>query len=144
MRSLPSNLLAEIRHAFQSCSKQYAASRRTHFSTVSPRLKASRPAKNEKDLPIQVVHNRLQNKKKHHVTSRSESRELIPQKEEDKSLGSRRKVEVPLKVIPEANIAPGLTLSPKERLHIEQLTRALPPREEPKSSLALSRIMNDG
>jgi hypothetical protein len=41
-----------------------------------------------------------------------------------------------MRVIPKAEIAPNLTLSPKERLHIEQLTRRLPPRVEPRGTNA--------
>ena len=142
MRSLPPAVVAEIRYAFQSCSRQYAASRRAQFGTLQPRMKASHPTEKRDNLPIQVVHSRLQaqskgNAKSSHpsATASPASRELVPHREGGKSLDSGRKIPVPLKVIPKADIAPGLTLSPKERLHIEQLTQRLPPRQEPKGSL---------
>jgi hypothetical protein len=140
MRSLPPALVADIRHAFFACSRQHAASRRARFTTFKPRLEGSEPRKNE-NLPIQVVHNRLQAQKKDNArpsepsaTPSAAGRELITRPDEAKSLDNGRKIQVPLKVIPKADIAPGLTLSPKERLHIEQLTRRLPPRLEPKGS----------
>ena len=141
MKSLPPFLVIEIRHAFQSCSRHYAASRRTHFSTLPPQKRGSEQAKQDKNLPIQVIHSQLQAQKKKADDARlqtppqttgPDSKGLVPRHEEKRSLDSGRKIPVPLKVIPKADIAPGLTLTPKERLHIEQLTRKLPPRPEPK------------
>ncbi|OCT54378.1 hypothetical protein CLCR_00961 [Cladophialophora carrionii] len=147
MRSLPPVLVADIRHAFYTCSRQHAASRRARFSTYKPQLKGWEHKKNE-NLPIQVVHSRLQAQKKDNarplepsVAPSPEDRELVPRAEEATSLDHGRKIPVPLKVIPKADIAPGLTLSPKERLHIEQLTRKLPPRSEPKGSLGRLSIV---
>ncbi|KIW98702.1 uncharacterized protein Z519_00363 [Cladophialophora bantiana CBS 173.52] len=140
MRNLPPALVAEIRYAFQCCSRQCAASRRARFSTLQPRLKSSRPRKDD-CIPIQVVHSQLQAQKINQAQPSippaphtPEGKELIPQEEQAKSLDTGRKVEVPFKVIPKAEVAPNLTLSPKERLHIEQLTRRLPPRPEPKGA----------
>lgn len=148
MRSLPQFLVAELRLAFQSCSRQHAAARKTAFSTWRPLLKSSPPGKKNDNLPIQVVHSQLQAQKKSHARPlappASESKELVPRLEEGKSLDSGRKVEVPFKVIPKADIAPNLTLSPKERLHIEQLTRRLPPRSEPKGTLQYHLQMGMG
>ena len=144
MRCLPPFLVAEVRQAFQSCSRQYAASRRSEFSTLYPRLKASKAPKKNNNLPIQVIHSRLQAQQKEEEDARLEasseglgpdSKELVPQEEKEQSLDTKRKIPVPMKVIPKAEIAPGLTLSPKERLHIEQLTRKLPPRQEQKGNL---------
>ncbi|EXJ65222.1 hypothetical protein A1O7_01563 [Cladophialophora yegresii CBS 114405] len=150
MRSLPPVLVADIRHAFYACSRQHAASRRAGFSTFKRQLKGSEPRKNE-NLPIQVVHSRLQAQKKDNaqpsepsVAPSPEDRELVLRPDEATSLDSGRKISVPLKVIPKADIAPGLRLSPKERLHIEQLTRKLPPRPEPKVYKRRIRIYTAG
>ncbi|KIW29692.1 uncharacterized protein PV07_05485 [Cladophialophora immunda] len=150
MRSLPPALVAEIRHAFQSCSRQYAASRRTQFSTLHQRLKSSQRSKSD-NVPIQVAHSQLRAQKTNlarpsipPAPSAPETKELVPQEEQEKSLDTGRKVEVPFKVIPKAEIAPNLTLSPKERLHIEQLTRRLPPRPEPKVYKKRLRIYSAG
>ncbi|KIW80056.1 hypothetical protein Z517_06671 [Fonsecaea pedrosoi CBS 271.37] len=150
MRGLPSAVVAELRYAFQSCSRQYAASRRTQFSTLHQRLKKSQHPKSE-SVPIQVVHSQLQAQKPNlarplipPAPRASENKQLIPQEEQEKSLDTGRDVEVPFKVIPKAEIAPNLTLSPKERLHIEQLTRRLPPRPEPKVYKKRLRIYTAG
>ncbi len=142
MGTLPAALVAEVRLAFRSCSRQYAASRRTRFSSLhNPRLNREDPGKNKNDnLPIQVVHSRLQTPPKPKPPAPSlpkhgpESTELVTAPNEGKAVESGRKVPVPMRVIPKAEIAPNLTLSPKERLHIEQLTRRLPPRAEPKGT----------
>lgn len=145
MGSIPIVLVAEIRLAFQACSKQHAVTRKTRFSTLRPLWKSSPPTKS-KNSPIQVVHSQLKAERKPDVrptippaSALAESKKLVPHEEEDKSMDRGRKVEVPLKVIPKADIAPNLTLTPKERLHIEQLTRRLPPRAEPKGTLQYPR-----
>ncbi|EXJ75857.1 uncharacterized protein A1O5_00364 [Cladophialophora psammophila CBS 110553] len=150
MRNLPPALVAEIRHVFQCCSGQCAASRRPRFSTLQPRLKSIQPRKDD-SIPIQVVHSQLQAQKTNQARPSippaphtPEGKELIPQEEQAKSLDTGRKVEVPFKVIPKAEVAPNLTLSPKERLHIEQLTRRLPPRPEPKVYKRRLRIYTAG
>ncbi|KAK4940428.1 hypothetical protein LTR10_019411 [Elasticomyces elasticus] len=143
MRGVPSVLLAEVRYAFQVCSRQHAATRRTRFSTCQPLLKKKSPKSKKNDLPIQVIHNqKLQaQKQRDDVPTPSPEQvptgtELVPSSEEETALDTGRKVEVPLKVIPKAELTPNLTLSPKERLQIEQLTRRMPPRPEPKVWLA--------
>ncbi len=135
MRSLPPGLVAKVRSAFQACSRQHAASKRTQFSTFRPLFKKSAPSKKKDQLPIQVVHSQLQAQKEaaaKAAAKESTSKGLVPSCDEAKSLDTGRRVEVPLKVIPKAEITPNLTLSPKERLQIEQLTRRLPPRAEPQ------------
>merc|ERR1711939_714543 len=131
MRSLPPGLVAKVRSAFQACSRQHAASKRTQFSTFRPLFKKSAPSKKKDQLPIQVVHSQLQAQKEA-AAKEATSKGLVPSCDEAKSLDTGRRVEVPLKVIPKAEITPNLTLSPKERLQIEQLTRRLPPRAEPQ------------
>ena len=141
MRGLPPLLLAEVHYAFQVCGRQHAATRRTHFSTCPPLFKKSQKSK-KNDLPIQVIHNqKLQAQKQRDDASTpvgqkpSAGTELVPSQKQETSLDTGRKVEVPLKVIPKAELTPNLTLSPKERLQIEQLTRRMPPRSEPKGIL---------
>lgn len=139
MRGLPPVLLAEVRFAFQVCGRQHVATRRTRFSTCPPLFKKPQnKAKNT--LPIQVIHSQLQAQKQKDNgptpvhEEPAAAKELVPSSEEKTSLDTQRKVEVPLKVIPKAEIIPNLTLSPKERLQIEQLTRRMPPRSEPKGT----------
>jgi hypothetical protein len=136
MIKLPTSLVVEVRLAFQQCARQHVSLRRTRFSTFQPLLKKRKPQSNkDKDsVPIQVVHHRVLQARRdaeaRAAQTSSESRELVPLPNEEKSLDSGRKVDVPLRVIPKAEITPNLTLTPKERLHIEQLTRRLPPRSE--------------
>ncbi|KAJ9498156.1 hypothetical protein H2202_006307 [Exophiala xenobiotica] len=147
MRSLPPGLVAEVRLAFQTCSRQHAASKRTQFSTFRPLFKKSPPSKKKDHPPIQVVHSQLQAQKAaaaKTAANKTTSKDLVPRSDEAKSLDTGRKVEVPLKVIPKADIAPNLTLSPKERLQIEQLTRRLPPRAEPQVYKQKLRIYSAG
>jgi uncharacterized membrane protein len=145
MRSLPPGLVAEVRLAFQTCSRQHVASKRTQFSTFRPLFKKSPSSKKKDHLPIQVVHSQLQARKAaaaKTAANKPTSKDLVPRSDEAKSLDTGRRVEVPLKVIPKADIAPNLTLSPKERLQIEQLTRRLPPRAEPQGKPS-SRVRGD-
>ncbi|KIX00441.1 uncharacterized protein Z518_10580 [Rhinocladiella mackenziei CBS 650.93] len=147
MDSIPAVLIAEVRTAFQVCSKQYTATRRTRFSTWRPLLKSSPPTREIENLPIQVVHSRLKARQTPSLPKKAPTNKelvLVEEEEEKKSLDTGRKVEVPLKVIPKAEIAPNLTLSPKERLHIEQLTRKPPPRSETKVYKKRFRIYSAG
>ncbi|KAL2403002.1 hypothetical protein ABEF93_006645 [Exophiala dermatitidis] len=151
MGSPPSVLLLAVRAAFQSCARQYAASRRTQFSTLRPLLKSPQQPRRADNLPIQVVHSQLQAQKKSQASpspslppNPQAGTELVPAAKDEKAVDSGRKLEVPMKVIPKAEIGPNLTLSPKERLHIEQLTRSLPPRTEPKVYKQRLRIYTAG
>ena len=54
---------------------------------------------------------------------------MIPHEEGGKAVGKERKTEVPMKVIPQAQISPKHKLSPTQRLHIEHLTRH-PPKQQ--------------
>ncbi|EHY52381.1 hypothetical protein HRR83_003048 [Exophiala dermatitidis] len=151
MGSPPPVLLLAVRAAFQSCARQYAASRRTQFSTLRPLLKSPQQPRRADNLPIQVVHSQLKAQKKSQASpspslppSPQASTEVVPVAKDEKAVDSGRKVEVPMKIIPKAEIAPNLTLSPKERLHIEQLTRSLPPRTEPKVYKQRLRIYTAG
>ncbi|KAK6369624.1 hypothetical protein LTS17_009530 [Exophiala oligosperma] len=155
MRGLPLIFVAEVRLAFQSCSRQHVASRKTQFSTFRPLLKKS-PPRRKVEAPIQVVHSQLRAQKEGSVSTRGakdnavangqagSSKDLVAVQEGGRALQDGRKVEVPYKVIPRADITPNLTLSPKERLHIEQLTRNLPPRTEPKVYKKKLRIYSVG
>lgn len=147
MGSLPPFLVAEVRLAFSTCSRRYAATKHARFSTSRPLYQKFKPLpvekkkqkKNER-VPIQVVYARQQAQQQLEGTrtalpQQSEaSTELVVPQQEDWALDGGRKVEVPLKVIPKAEITPNLTLSPEERLHIEQLTRRPPAPVEPKGT----------
>jgi len=129
-----------------SCLRQHAISHpRSRFSTWSPLLK-SNSRKTPRSPPIQVVHHKyqeqqLEQRQQHQQLSGEDwdgatgSRELVPSPEEDKSLETAPKVKVPLRVIPKAQITPSLRLSPKERMHIEQLTRASPRPSAPPGTM---------
>ncbi|KIW43284.1 hypothetical protein, variant [Exophiala oligosperma] len=157
MGSLPPFLVAEVRLAFSTCSRRYAATKHARFSTSRPLYQKFKPLpvekkkqkKNER-VPIQVVYARQQAQQQLEGTrtalpQQSEaSTELVVPQQEDWALDGGRKVEVPLKVIPKAEITPNLTLSPEERLHIEQLTRRPPAPVEPKVHKKRLRIYSAG
>lgn len=62
----------------------------------------------------------------------SQSTELTTQKEEQTALGTDRRVPVPLRVIPKPDLGNNVRMTPRERLHIEVLTRQQPRKVEEK------------
>lgn len=122
-----------------SCLRQHAVShKRVLFSTASPLMKS--PRKPRRSPPIQVVHHEYQQQQqqqqrlaKEHVTT--DSQELVPLPDQETAVETAPKVNVPLRVIPRAQITPNLRLTPKERLHIEQLTRVTPRPSAPPGTV---------
>jgi hypothetical protein len=145
--TLPNLLLVELRLAFQTCARQQRACRQQSrpFRTVQPLFKR-RPSRSGTEVPPP---RRLEVTKKsdasaarfpppadpYHVPTdaSASSRELIPDPSKPTSVSERKRADVPMKVIPKAQITPEVTLTPKERLQIEFLTRR-PPRTEEKKS----------
>jgi hypothetical protein len=145
--TLPNLLLFELRLAFKTCAKQHTT--RSHeirsFSTLQPLFKKkhtrsdseirppsrveittksdiSPPRERPRPDPLNVSTNELDS-----------SRELVPDPSKSTSVSKRKRADVPMKIIPKAQITPEVTLTPKERLQIEFMTRR-PPRTEAKKS----------
>lgn len=131
------------------CFRQRAVShQRPLFSTSAPLLKSPNSRKAARSPPIQVVHHKYQLQKQEQQLSErddaSDSKELVPRPDEDISLETAHKVNVPLRVIPKAQITPNLRLSPKERMHIEQLTRAPPRPSAPPGTMEFGYLYHYG
>lgn len=112
------------------------------FSTSICRLKASRPKRSssakprvteqpsrhgapyETSISVQTTTKAPQSPS----SAEQPRRELIPHKQRDGALDIDRQSPVPLRVIPKAEIDHKVRLSPRERLHIEVLTRQQPQR----------------
>lgn len=130
-----------------SCFRQHAVSHhRPPFSTWAPLLKGPNSRKPSRSPPIQVVHHKYQQQQQQlsEKDDASDSKELVPRPDEDTSLETAHKVNVPLRVIPKAQITPNLRLSPKERMHIEQLTRAPPRPSAPPGTVEFGYIYHCG
>lgn len=145
--TLPNLLLFEIRIAFHSCAMQHRA-RRQHvrsFAALQPlfKRKQSRSGTIVAPLPSLGVTEKVddvatraspQADSHHAPTDQPGSlRELVPDPSKSRSVSGRKRADVPMKIIPKAQITPELTLTPPERLQIELLTRR-PPRTEAKKS----------
>ncbi|KIV94451.1 hypothetical protein PV10_02218 [Exophiala mesophila] len=154
MANLPTALLVQVRVAFATCSRQHAVSRKSQFSTLRPLFrKAPEKPKTPKSVSIQVAHHRAQlqkeqeKEKERQATSSQrthDTKELVPRSKEDTSVSTERKFQVPLKVIPKAQIAPNVSLSPRERLQLEELTRRTPRPAEPTVYKKKIRIYSAG
>lgn len=153
--TLPNLLLTEARRGFQTCAKQYRARRQQSqtFRTLQPLLKkrnsrsareVAPPPRLEVTKTNEALATRVppQSDPDHVPTEESgSSRELITKPSKPSSVSEIKRADVPMKIIPKAQITPELTLTPKERLQIEFLTRRPPRAEEKKSTfLADSRI----
>ena len=64
--------------------------------------------------------------------SRDKQVQLIPRDGSSASLGPRKKIEVPSRVLPKARLSEDVTLSPKERMQMEFLTRRQPRLQQQK------------
>jgi hypothetical protein len=132
MTSLPPSLVADIRHAFRSCARQHLASRRTQFSTSQALLKKSKSTGENKNVQLEAQKKARAQSVLPPKPRQAASTDLIPHEQDGRALDHGRKVEVPMRVIPKADIAPDVELKPKERMAIEQLTRRPPPKVEPR------------
>jgi hypothetical protein len=145
--TLPNLLLFELRLAFKTCAKQHTT--RPHeirsFSTLQPLFK-KKHARSDSEIrpPSRVEITTKSDISPPHERPRADplnvstnelgsSRELVPDPSKPTSVSKRKRVDVPMKIIPKAQITPEVTLTPKERLQIEFMTRR-PPRTEAKKS----------
>jgi hypothetical protein len=145
--TLPNLLLFELRLAFKTCAKQHTT--RSHeirsFSTLQPLFKKKHARSDSEIKPpssveittksnISPPRDRSQADSLNVSTNElGSSRELVPDPSKPTSVSKRKRADVPMKIIPKAQITPEVTLTPKERLEIEFMTRR-PPRTEAKKS----------
>jgi hypothetical protein len=146
--TLPNLLLAELRLGFQTCAKQHRARRQQSqtFRTLQPlfKKKQSRSAREVAPPPrLEVTKTNEASATRvppqvgpNHVSTEESgsSRQLITKPSKPSSVSERKRADVPMKIIPKAQITPELTLTPTERLQIEFLTRRPPRTEEKKSA----------
>jgi hypothetical protein len=142
--SLPPFLLAELRFAFRTCARAHTRGNNRHIGTSLPLLRRQAPQDQAKpnqatNRPAhrpktQTIETRPAIHDSSNITDDPPTKELIPQDTAKRSIGKTRQVEVSLKVVPNADITPNLKLTPRERLHIEVLTRRAPQRVEKKSA----------
>lgn len=140
--SLPNFLVVEMRSAFRTCASLHRSSRTRHFSTVQQRSREGPPApKGGSKPPLQWPYNGALTPQKpaqgHSVQrddrhSQKNETDLVRQQKEQTAVDTGRRVPVPMRAIPKAQITPTLKLSPRERLHIEVLTRQQPRQQEKK------------
>jgi hypothetical protein len=145
--ALPTMLLIELRSAFKSCARQSALrAARSAFSTSPLRWK-TKSAYRDLSKPLSAYTTPLKSdrpdpdKEKTHSRIVPEvrrvpsgpARDLVPSPKKSTSVTPGKRSEVPMKILPKAQITPELTLSPRERLEVEFLTRK-PPKSKPRES----------
>lgn len=144
---IPQLLIVELRMAFKTCARQHSArpplSRDFRTSPYLSKRNQKRPDKVNRDI-TSVEHSKGNRKvsarDRPNVTSKSAiaqssvhtPKELVLRPSEPTSVSDARKIDVPMKVIPKGQITPELTLTPRERLHVEYVTRQPPKKLEPK------------
>jgi hypothetical protein len=147
--TLPNRLVCEIRLTFHRCAAQNRTCRQhlRSFTALQPlsKKKQSRSDKVVAPLPSSEATEKVdavatkalpQAHPRHVPIDQSGSlRELIPDPSKPRSVSGRKRRDVPMKIIPKAQIMPQLTLTPQERLQIEYLTRR-PPRTEARKRKA--------
>lgn len=134
--SLPSCLAAEIRLAFHLCRPHTRSTNRSPFSTISYLNKRATSATTSRARRNESNQSANQNRGGLLETSQadngSSSTKLTRNDGKGTSLDRPRATEVPVKVLPKAQLGPKHKLSPEQRLHIEHLTRHPPPQRAPK------------
>lgn len=133
----------EMRLAFASCARNHSIPKVAYRTlTTSPLLRArdrsdagaiksSTAQKSTKDPASSSDNTGLSPLKKGRLgSSRSNTTELVPRTPKPSALQSPRRSDLPARLLPKAQISPGLTLSPKERLQIEYETRRPPKAPE--------------
>lgn len=142
--TLPPFLILEIRTAFQCARRPPVASFVNRYGTTT-RLFAPAPPKprsNAIPSPRRPEHGEGAIKRTSNENTQDsddQPKELIPRERTRGALDSGRNVLIPTKVLPKADIAPNLKLSPMQRLHIEHLTRHPPPKKPQKRASPLSQ-----
>lgn len=141
--SLPTFLLVEVRAAFRLSARQHAASRRCPFGTTTYRFARS-PAKTSFPIPIprktQSDASKLKTSQSKETSKGQDhgSTQVVPRERQVGALDTGRNVEVPTRVLPKADIAPNVKLSPLQRLHIEHMTRHPPPKRPQKRMVPIT------
>lgn len=128
--ALPTFLMVEMRLAFKNCAQQHKNSNLKYvrsFSNAAIRRKGppqsklpSRP--NDEAFTASKASQDLDSKSGH-GTAEKEQTGLARQEPEKTAVGTERRVPVPLKVIPKAQLGPQVNLTPRQRLHVEMMTR---------------------
>lgn len=146
--TLPCALLLELRLAFKTCARQYTAHQPLSraFGTFQPLSKRNspRPSTSKKtaspsgsskhNVPVQDGLKLGPEVTPMHAAQQN-STELVPNPSKQTSVADRKRADLPMKVIPKAQITPELMLSPKERLQIEFMTRRPPRTTEAKKGM---------
>lgn len=128
--ALPTFLVVEMRLAFKSCAQQHRSSSLKYFrcfSNATINKKRSSPSdtpSRSRDGPgtARKASNEVDPLAAHR-TAEKEQTGLAKQEPEKKAVGTDRRVPVPLKVIPKAQLGPQVNLTPRQRLHVEMMTR---------------------
>lgn len=116
-----------MRLAFRSCKQQH---RRSNLRCFSSSI-ISRNDPPRKDFPSDPPDRALAPRKQSHAAESNgehgrkaqDQTGLAPRDPEKRAVGTGRRVPVPLKVIPRAQLSPQIHLSPRQRLHVEMMTR---------------------
>ena len=148
----------EIRLAFKTCARtpSLASARCRTFSTI-PSLQSgnrdnagavSRPNSAKRGKEVTKLPDAAQPYSP--ASARQDSRgsnstNLVPQTPKPGAVERPRRSDIPARLLPKAQISPGLTLSPKERLQIEYETRRPPkPPEKPGEQRERFRMVKHG
>lgn len=128
--SLPPFLLVEMRLAFKNCAQQHRSSNLRHFrcfSNAAIRRKdapKNKPSRRSNDGALTPEKSSLNiDPRNRRTKSNEEETGLAKQDAEKTAVSTDRRVPVPLKVIPKARLSPQVTLTPRQRLHLEMMTR---------------------
>ena len=132
----------EVRLALESCARTHrvAKTRCRNLSTFPPLRARNRgtsraiqhapPANSVKPSDISDTPKPSTLQSDPLASSRSNSTKLVPRIPKPASLQDPRRSDIPARLLPKAQISPGLILSPKERLQIEYETRRPPKTPE--------------
>ena len=144
--STPAFLLVELRQAFRTCRQSSPWLSARAFSSNSLLRKSSGPSNNisasrnsdtSRAPSTYQVSKQTANQTPTSQHKTPETKELVPQRKGRTAVDTGRRTELPMRVLPKAQITPNLTLAPKERLHLEHLTRSLPKRAPAKCMCTL-------
>ena len=138
--SLPTFLVTELRQVFRTCARSHTSCRPRSF-TNTPWCSQRTPTptsgelKTNEDASRVIGHSHKKSSEskiiaKGHAQAKapspSQSTDIVPRSQDGKALDGERTTQVPMRIVPKAQITPNLRLKPLERLHVEQLTRRTP------------------
>lgn len=142
--AVPEFLIIEMRLAFRNCAKQHRMMRSRCFSSTTISRYAS-PRKSSQSDPS----NRALTSKETSPATRSNNGNagnttdktgLTTQDPQRTAVDTGRRVPVPMKVVPPAQLNPQIRLTPRQRLHVEMLTRRPNVNVEEKKKVYRERI----